>query len=379
MIRTLSQGALALSAIAAVAATAWIAARPPVVARPRVATVARAETRDGVSDSRRDAAASCAECHATEFEAWSDSPHARTLVATLGASARLLADAEVGANDLGRFIVEDGDLWLESDRIDDPIRIDWIFGSGLHARTPVSTWLDPDGRTVMLEHGLSWYPPGFIAATLGSEAPLARAGVQACGKLLDPETTRACFGCHATHVPERDGRVDEARVTAGVGCVRCHADGERHAAAHRSGVADPTAAPSHALSPLASIRSCGECHRRDDQLPREDLRPDNLLLVRFAPVGLSQSACFTRQAERRLDCLTCHDPHASADRRPLATAERCLSCHGSSGPHPECPSAPATSDCTACHMPKVEVQPHLRFTDHWIRVRDADARTAGKP
>ena len=360
-----------LPAMLAVAASSWLVTRSPATVKPSVAVPARGGTPADRAPHDAYAAASCAECHVAEFDAWHDSPHARTLVAARGLVAETLAGAAPEHPDIGRLTMRSDRLVFESRRIGSPVPIDWIFGSGVHARTPVSTWLDPDERTVMLEHALSWYPPGFLAPTLGTEVPRARAGLEGCGKLLDPETTRACFGCHATHVPEHRGRVDEGAVVGGVGCARCHPEADRHAAAMRAGLADPTVGERRSMTPLESIRACGECHRRDDQLTPDELRPDNRLLVRFAPVGLSQSACFTRQTDRRLDCLTCHDPHASADRRPLATAERCVSCHGAAAPHAGCPTAPATSDCTTCHMPKVEVQPHLRFTDHWIRVHPA--------
>jgi predicted CXXCH cytochrome family protein len=364
---------MTITVVAATSLSWWLVTRPRAVVTPLVAAT-HARTAPATGETGGLSAATCAQCHAAEYEAWSESPHALTLVTAQGVPAEQLAKADTDREVLGRFLTNLGGLWLESPRVSEPVRIDWIFGSGVHARTPVSTWLDPQGRTVMLEHALSWYPPGFLAATLGSDGVHARAGLPGCGKLLDPVTTRACFGCHATRVPEKDGRIDEAAVTTGVGCVRCHADAEQHARARRASLHDPPRSESRTRSPLESIRACGECHRRDDQLIPDDVRPDNLLLVRFAPVGLSQSACFTRQTDRRLDCLTCHDPHVSADRRPLAAAERCLSCHGSTAPHSECPAAPSTSDCTTCHMPKVEVQPHLRFTDHWIRVRDDENR-----
>lgn len=354
-------------ALAAVLAAGWRAVRLPMTAAPWVSQVRAA---GGPPQAAAASAASCAACHPAEVEAWGASPHARTLERAAGIAADRLVAATPTGDLEGRFVAFDGSVALAGPRVAEPVPVDWIFGSGIHARTPVSTWLDPHGRTVMLEHALSWYPPGFLAATLGTEAPSAEAGLAGCGKLLDPATARACLGCHATTVPTVDGRVDEAAVVGGVGCARCHPDGDRHAAAMLAGGADSTAGAWRRLTPLESIRACGECHRRDDQLTPDEIRPDNRLLVRFAPVGLSQSACFTRQAER-LDCMTCHDPHVSADRRPLATAERCAGCHGGAAPHAACPAAPATSDCTICHMPKVEVQPHLRFTDHWIRVHQS--------
>jgi predicted CXXCH cytochrome family protein len=361
---------VACAALAGVLAAGWLVARPPVTVTPWVSL---GRSAGGTVGGDADGAASCAACHAAEVDEWRSSPHARTLERATGGAAERLGAAEPQEGVSGRFVARDGRVALESPQVAEPVPVSWVFGSGVHARTPVSTWLDPRGRTVMLEHALSWYPPGFLAATLGTGASSGEAGLAGCGTLLDPATTRACFGCHATLVPMADGRVDEAAVMGGVGCARCHPDGDRHAAAMHAGVVDPTAGAWRRLTPLESIRACGECHRRDDQLTPDEIRPDNRLLVRFAPVGLSQSACFTRQGDRRLDCMTCHDPHASADRRPLATAERCVACHGDAAPHAACPAAPATSDCTTCHMPKVEVQPHLRFTDHWIRVHPAAA------
>jgi hypothetical protein len=362
-----------IAATGIVGAALWMAALPPRATIPEVAQAAGAE-RPLAHATAGDA--SCIDCHAAEVAAQRSSPHAITLTAARDRIAAAFADATPASDQSGRFVVREGQLMLEQPETTAPVSIDWIFGSGLHARTPVSTWLDPDGSTVLLEHALSWYPPGFIAPTLGTADSRARAGLEACGKLLDPETTRACFGCHATRVPTVNGRIDETAVAAGVGCVRCHADADRHVAAMHAGAPDPTAGAWQRRTPLESIRACGECHRRDDQLTPDELRPDNLLLVRFAPVGLSQSACFQNQSALRLDCMTCHDPHAAADRRPSAHAERCLSCHGPAAPHPPCPTSPATSDCTTCHMPKVEVQPHLQFTDHWIRVRSTESTTA---
>lgn len=355
--------------VMAVVAASWLVARPPAVVIPRIATgipgLPAHERSTAASDS------SCIECHGDVVAEHRASPHGRTLARIDAGAATTLATARRDDDALGRFITRDSGVWLEHTHGGEPLPVQWLFGSGMHARTPVTTWLDPDGRTVMLEHALSWYPPGFLDATLGTEVIRSRAGLTACGKILDPETTRACFGCHASLVPARDGRIEEGAVVAGVGCVRCHPSGYLHATAMMHGIPDPTAGEWKRLSPLESIRACGECHRRDDQLPPEDVRPDNTLIVRFAPVGLAQSACFTRQTDHRFDCLTCHEPHGAAARRPAATAERCVGCHGETSSSGECSSAPLTSDCTTCHMPAVEVQPHLSFTDHWIRIRPA--------
>lgn len=367
---------LLVAMVMAVVAASWLVARPPAIVMPRIATGI-----PGLSAHERSTAAtdsSCIECHGDVVAKHRASPHGRTLARIDAGAATTLATARRDDDALGRFIERDSGAWLEHPHRGAPLPVQWLFGSGMQARTPVTTWLDPDGRTVMLEHALSWYPPGFLDATLGTEAMQSRGGLAACGKLLDPETTRACFGCHASLVPARDGRIDEGAVVVGVGCVRCHPGGHLHATAMTRGGPDPAAGGWKRLSPLESIRACGECHRRDDQLPPEDIRPDNTLIVRFAPVGLAQSACFTRQSDHRFDCLTCHDPHGAATRRAATTTERCVGCHGDASSSRKCSSAPLTSDCTTCHMPAVEVQPHLSFTDHWIRIRPATRSHPGE-
>jgi len=60
------------------------------------------------------------------------------------------------------------------------------------------------------------------------------------------------------------------------------------------------------------------------------------------------------------------------DVEPLPThggSLRYHACHDAA-PHPNIGSAAAApmNDCIACHMPKVQPQPHLTFTNHWIGV-----------
>src|SRR5690606_24995573 len=94
---------------------------------------------------------------------------------------------------------------------------------------------------------------------------------------------------------------------------------------------------------------------------------DDPTSIRFQPVGLMASRCF--KASGTLSCLSCHDPHE--DARPASDPSYtrvCLSCHkpetqGST----ECRRA-AKENCLPCHMQAASPEPHLRFTDHRIRV-----------
>jgi hypothetical protein len=96
------------------------------------------------------------------------------------------------------------------------------------------------------------------------------------------------------------------------------------------------------------------------------IRVDNSVLVRHQPVGLMQSACFTR-SRGALGCTTCHDPHDRASDDILAYEAACLKCHSGPSQVP-CPTSPR-SGCVACHMPRRDVARGMLMTDHWIRAR----------
>ena len=365
--------AIAMLIVGTLATASWLSSRPRRGHQPVY--------EDAERDPQEDAASpfvvqhGCADCHEQIVADHGRSPHARTLsrVEPATIEAFLLATRRDGLC---------GDLGLEGSRLvvnrpdtTAPAVITWVFGSGTHAQTPVSTWLDPEGNTVMLEHAISWYPPGQLGPTLGLSLLTADSPDGFCGKLLNPEATRSCFGCHASRLPTVAGRIDEAAIQAGVGCVRCHPQAAAHAQASHRGQTIPAGPVWKSLSPLESVRRCGECHRRDDQYRDEELQPDNELLIRFASVGLTQSSCFLSQTNHRLDCLTCHDPHqAAADAAALSVAQ-CLNCHQPAADHAPCPKTETGSDCLACHMPSVGISPDLAFTDHWIRIpANAEAR-----
>ena len=282
-----------------------------------------------------------------------------------------------------RFEARGRELWLESDAYPDAVRVNWIFGGGRHAQTPVSVWNNADGQSVVLQHRISWYPGAGLGPTLGlKEDQPAATGIGTVGEMLNHAESMDCFGCHTTHLPQHRGRIDRDHIVRGIRCARCHPGGEQHIAAIEQDV--QTMQSWSSLSPLESINRCGECHRRSDQLTKADIDPDRLVLVRFAPVGLSMSACFQNQqdarfptaAKTRLDCLTCHDPHRPTITDPKFYVAKCLSCHGSDpGQAPVCASQPMTSQCLTCHMPTLPVQQHLAFTDHWIRIRRKKPRS----
>ena len=114
------------------------------------------------------------------------------------------------------------------------------------------------------------------------------------------------------------------------------------------------------------MRLCGDCHRHPSQAPPGEIRADNPKIARFQPVGLMQSACYTR-SDGALSCVNCHDPHSRASTDRASYAAACLACHQPGG-RPVCPISPRR-DCIGCHMPALDTGQGIPFTDHWIRVR----------
>jgi hypothetical protein len=336
----------------------------------------------------------CAACHSGQAESLRQAPHSVTLQPGSSEAVRTLFDRLEYRNPdvdsvTDRFEVRDQSLWRRSTALPDAVPIDWVFGSGRHARTPVTVFKEHDGGIEIVEHRLSFYPGIGLDLTLGnSDASLRRPGWHGVGNRLSSVDAADCFGCHSSWLPENQGHLDLSRIRAGVQCSRCHQEGEAHIDAANAGKTNLNHPLWSELSPLDSIRRCGECHRRDDQMTPFELRTTNPLLVRFAPAGLSQSRCFTRQdrlapaasgAKLRLDCITCHDPHRPAETNPQYYVDRCLNCHNEqTRPAIVCLVESRPQNCLDCHMPRVEVQSHLSFTDHWIR-RRPEQRAASTP
>ncbi len=320
----------------------------------------------------------CAECHAEITESFREAPHSRTLHRASdidGFAGQRFQCEQTGVE--YAYDVDQGQLFLSSSAFSRRLPIDWIFGSGTHARTPLITWTDSDGNTTALEHRVSWYPDGTLGTTLGMEELHESVGIQALGLPRTPSETINCFGCHAAHVAVKDHQIQFDAVQPGISCSRCHWNTEQHAHEMEHGKTS-TIEQFSKLSPLESVHRCGECHRRADELGGP-IDPSDKVLPRFASVGLVQSKCFIQQHEvmlepgvsARLDCTSCHDPHRPARTEWQFHAAVCLNCHDQSrGRATDCTAAGRSDNCLSCHMPSVPAGKHLNFTDHWIRVRD---------
>lgn len=318
----------------------------------------------------------CAECHQEQTKNFESTGHYRAITPASDRSlARRFEDGQ--APHPVQYQHRSGKLGAVGQSPRAAVPVDWFFGSGRHAQTPVSLYHNSDGVVELLQHHVSWYPQHGLGWTLGSEdVPAEASGPELIGKRLDPAATRECFQCHCTVVPETSGKIDPRNLIAGISCERCHPQSAIHAVQQSNGLRQATGIKWSDMDPLSAVNHCGECHRRADHFTASELTPQNRRLIRFAPVGLVQSRCFQEQTQARndqgqkvrFDCVTCHDPHQPQSKSPAEYSQSCRQCHGS---HPDAATictGPQTHDrCVECHLPKHELQQHLFFTDHWIR------------
>lgn len=308
-------------------------------------------------------AEACATCHRAEYDKQMTSRHAHAL--------RPIAQSPLWMYLAGKTHQEGGSADLSyqaraSELVVTPLRnaqtlsgtILWAFGAGAQGITPVGLI---GGR--YFEHRYSYFPRAHrFALTFGHPAQVSTITGE-MGILQDRRTILQCFNCHATNVQPGSTGPDLSKMTPGVTCERCHGPGRDHVAEVRTTLLNPGR-----LAPKAQVQVCGECHRLPQpgsSSPEPEI--EDPVSVRFAPIGLMASRCFTES--RKLACTTCHDPHT--DARPRADrfyAERCLTCHGlEPSASPGCPRAHG-DNCLPCHMRQVSLTDNLKFTDHRIRI-----------
>ncbi|MBL8239117.1 MAG: hypothetical protein JNM66_16965 [Bryobacterales bacterium] len=268
----------------------------------------------------------CAPCHPSAVEQHTASNHARTLrPAAQTPFARALPDRPIGEARGGfllSYLLEGDHLRVRAARGAQSAegRIEWVLGAGDQGLTPLVRF-----GADWLEHRISYYPKqDRFDLTLGHLPGPSKSAKAALG-VVQPEGTRnACLGCHGGSPP-------------GLSCRTCHAN----ASLHISENAHPGKP-----SPL-----CVECHRLTG--------PDDALAVRFQPLRLVKSKCFSTG---KIVCANCHPAHRDAVRNnPAFYRAQCAACHST-------PHAREERDCLPCHMPKSTPAPYLTFTDHYIRV-----------
>jgi predicted CXXCH cytochrome family protein len=276
-------------------------------------------------------------------------------------------------------------------------RIDYVMGSGNHARS----YLSRTPRGTLIELPLGWYAESGWGMSPGSDSD-------------HPRTRRfvsyKCMFCHngVPQIPPGNEEPGSEPVFSGlpdgIDCQRCHGPGANHVRTVETAGSRPEQVRASIVNParLGSERRmeiCMQCHLETSSgripatvvrfnrgpfsfLPGEPL--DAFMLTfdhapgtghddKFEAVSsvyrLRQSRCFLR-SEGKLTCDTCHNPHQAPRGKEAVTRQDgiCRQCHAidplvASNRHP------ASTDCAGCHMPKrrAEDTPGMVMTDHLIQ------------
>ncbi|HKH43408.1 MAG TPA: tetratricopeptide repeat protein [Thermoanaerobaculia bacterium] len=286
--------------------------------------------------------------------------------------------------------------------------VDWILGSGDHARTYL--YQTPGGELYQLP--LAWYTqtrrwgmaPGFDRPD--HEGVLRR-------------VRRECVFCHTAYPDVPAGadaygapQIFPAAMPEGIGCQRCHGPGAEHVGLALGGIGSRDEIRAGIFNPgrLPAARRdevCQGCHLQPtvampglrrfgrgefsfrpgeplaDYMVQVDVEEEGKprserFEINHHPYRLRQSRCFL-ESGGQLSCLTCHDPHRRIPDEQRAAHYRaaCESCHGKEAcTRPEHGAGGAEpADCAGCHMPKRRTQDvvHVVMTDHKI------TRTPGGP
>jgi tetratricopeptide (TPR) repeat protein len=283
--------------------------------------------------------------------------------------------------------------------------VDWILGSGDHART----YLYRTSAGELFQLPLAWYSqtrswgmaPGFDRPDHDGVVRRVR---------------RECMFCHTSYPDLPEGadaygapQVFPAQLPEGIGCQRCHGPAAEHVWLAMGGVGTREEIRDSVFNPgnLPLARRdevCMGCHfqpsvalpglrrfgRSDFSFQPGEPLADYFVQVdvdeegrtaadRFEinhhPYRLRQSRCYVASGGA-LSCLTCHDPHRRVveDEKAAHFRAACLTCHREEALPAEAHAA-KPSDCVSCHMPKRRTQDvvHVVMTDHRIQ------RTPGGP
>lgn len=282
-------------------------------------------------------------------------------------------------------------------------RIDYIVGSGQHTNSHMRSV-----NGYLYQVPVTWYAqdakwdlaPGFQH---GNSSRFSR------------EIEIECMACHNGTPIYNEGSANQyTMLPSGIDCEKCHGPGSIHVEEKRAGIIVNTAEeidysivnPGR-LSVDLQYDVCRRCHMQGAAVLKEgkgflDFRPGmplaevmNVFWPRFAdstarflmashPDRLEMSACYKASHTPNtgyapITCTTCHDPHLNIKTVAAETFNApCQQCHTPEAAlvctEDEAVRARNNNNCSACHMPtsgSLDI-PHVRITDHYIRVPERD-------
>lgn len=218
-----------------------------------------------------------------------------------------------------------------------------------------------------------------------------------------------CIFCHSGRpnaLPEGNGHFANPPFSElAIGCENCHGPGLAHVLAaqmnpgtydgHDGSIVNP-----ESLTPAFANDICMSCHQTGDVRvlqpgkdfpnfrpgtplndtmaillvpPKRESPPQQDLLEHYYSMTLSK--CY-RGSEKRMTCISCHDPHVEPSRQeaPAYFRKKCLACHNEQSctlPLVAREHQQPADDCAGCHMRKRDVREisHSSITNHRILAR----------
>jgi hypothetical protein len=323
----------------------------------------------------------CAGCHGEKLATQRETPMART--AMPAHTAEILHSHPVMGFEIGKYhyqVQTDAQQSIYS--ITDGTRklaypLTWAFGTGRVAQSYLFKM--PDGN--FYESRVSYFTHvGKLGFTPARALDSPSSVEEAMYRPVPAAEVLRCFACHGTTVSIA-GSFDERHFIPGVTCEACHGPGETHVTAMESetpGNPSRTIFNSGRLTPADSVDFCGACHGSWWDVKLAGVKGPST--TRSAPYRLVTSKCWGTKGDARLTCTACHDPHKQLETAAHAYDQKCLACHvnatavntalpSPTASHPGAACPKAVSNCTTCHMPKVNVaEMQSDFTDHRIRI-----------
>lgn len=325
-------------------------------------TVARAQP----ASARFVGSESCKKCHSDAYDGWKQTRMANVIQSPKEHPEAVLADF-THPEPLRTFTLEDvafvyGSRWKQrffTRRGDDyyPLPAQWDVQKKL--------WLP-----YHVEPGTDWWVP-FYGPTN-----------------FDRPTGPTCDGCHSVNYDIATKKVTEWNV----GCEKCHGPGSIHVEhPTRANIVNP-----ETLDPVRANDTCIQCHSQGQPLANpiagkyydwpvgflpgqrladlwklEELKPGTTNFLQYpdltAHKNRMQGNDFVQSNmyHRQIRCFDCHQVHSNENRSNLLQPgnKLCLECHTNENPaglsgtvpeHTHHAEASTGSQCTACHMPKIE-------------------------
>jgi len=339
-------------------------------------------------------AQACEPCHQDLFQRQSASSHALTFRGVppgweaVRAETPRIHDPETGL-DYG-VVHRDGKTWqvaYEKGREQAAAPLSYLLGSGHHGISP----LTHDGERWRYLRLTFFANHGWDRSPMHGRGNASDDDRNVHGWPLSDDDLAQCLRCHTTRLELTGAGVNEAKSEFGVRCESCHGPGRAHVEAMQlaGGPGSRRAAatidrkienPSR-WSSSTYMALCGQCHNGMSSFEGvqqgTDDDPASLSLVLNQVHGITESKCY-KKTGGALRCTSCHDAHNQTSETPAYYVARCSGCHApGTAKKTACPVQPR-GNCLPCHMPRVEVAPHTRFADHWIRANSPFARTPVK-